>query len=151
MAKEPIERCLPADLLQEATLRGNEYAWAARDIPRVIEAARAAGLVNLGGQLQFRVPGGATCEAYWVSVFPYRSVGDAAVRDTLVERSAIETRELYDALSLEYDFAAEVRRGFAGVVDEFQAGGNVPGDAICFVWDVATCDECDQIRDAPGP
>jgi hypothetical protein len=42
---------LPPDLLARALLAGNEYAWPLADIPAVIEAARAANLVSVGGQL----------------------------------------------------------------------------------------------------
>ena len=53
---------LPHDLLQRASLRGSEYAWPIEDIPKVIEAARQANLASIGGQLQFRLPDGGTCE-----------------------------------------------------------------------------------------
>ena len=62
------ESLLPADILARATLSGNEYAWRLEDIPAVIDSARAAGLVSLGGQLQFRLAGPGTLECYWVDV-----------------------------------------------------------------------------------
>jgi len=51
---------LAVDLLARASLRGNEYAWPIADIPMVIDAARAANLVSIVGQLQFRLPDGGT-------------------------------------------------------------------------------------------
>src|SRR5262245_5816498 len=51
---------------------GGEYAWRLEDIPAVIDAARDASLFNLGGTLQFYLPDGEICEAYWVDV----DVGD---------------------------------------------------------------------------
>jgi hypothetical protein len=51
-----IELRLPHDVLQRATLQGNEYAWPVEYIPKVIEAAREAELASIGGQLQFRLP-----------------------------------------------------------------------------------------------
>ena len=131
--KDAIDRCLPRELLRRASLAGGEYAWRMDDIPKVIEAARAAGLVNRGGQLQFRTPGG-TCEAYWVSVYPYRSMSKQLSWDELVERTAIETRARFYDLYLEHDFLAEIRLAFATIVDEFAASGKDPHDAICFVW-----------------
>jgi hypothetical protein len=38
-------------MLAKARDCGGEYAWRVDDIPLVIDAARAAGLVNVGGQL----------------------------------------------------------------------------------------------------
>src|SRR5271154_6028933 len=70
------EQHLPKMLLWRASLRNGEYAWRINDIPEVIEAARMAGLVNIGGQLQFRVPE-AICECYWVEVDTYKGVSDA--------------------------------------------------------------------------
>jgi hypothetical protein len=68
------EQHLPADILQRASLRGGEYAWLIKDVPSVIAAAKRANLVNIGGQLQFRIPDEGTCECYWVNVDTYRSV-----------------------------------------------------------------------------
>ena len=70
----PTESRLPLDVLQRASLRGNEYAWPIEDIPKVIEAARQANLASIGGQLQFRLPDGGTCECYWIEVDTYKSV-----------------------------------------------------------------------------
>jgi hypothetical protein len=70
-------RALPPDLLARASLSGNEYAWPVNEIPSVIEAARAANLVSIGGELQFRLPDGGVCECYWVYVYPDKSVDKA--------------------------------------------------------------------------
>lgn len=58
------EAILPPDIRALGDLRGNEYAWRRADLPRVFDAAKLAGLANLGGQVQFRLPDG-TCELYW--------------------------------------------------------------------------------------
>jgi hypothetical protein len=131
--KDAIDRCLPQDLLRRASLGGNEYAWRLDDIPTVIEAARAAGLVNRGGQLQFRIPG-STCDAHWVSVYPYRSMSKRLAWDELVECTAVETRARFYDLYLEHDFLAEIRQGFGEIVDGYRAAGHDPEAAICFVW-----------------
>ena len=64
-----VEATFPESILPEAIraladLRGNEFAWRRRDLPRVFDAAKAARLANLGGQVQFRLPDG-TCDLYW--------------------------------------------------------------------------------------
>lgn len=43
-------------------------------IPEVIEAARRAHLLNMGGQVQFRLPNGSTRECYWIEVDTYKRV-----------------------------------------------------------------------------
>ena len=53
---------LPLDVLRRASLRGNEYAWPIEDIPKVIETARHTKMASIGGQLQFRLSGGGTCD-----------------------------------------------------------------------------------------
>ena len=68
------EKSLPDHILSRATVRGNEYAWKTGDIPKVIEAARAAQLASIGGQLQLRLHDEGTCECYWVEVDTYREV-----------------------------------------------------------------------------
>lgn len=146
MSRYAIERYLPADLLEMGTLRGNEYAWRLKDIPFVIDAVRKAGLANLGGQLQFRVPGEGTCEAYQVSVYPYRAGRETRTWNEFVERSAVEALKKYYDLFLEHDFLAELRFGFAAYIDEFQAAGHDPADGICFVWYAAMRDEYEQIH-----
>src|SRR5258708_4550498 len=62
------ESRLPQHLIERASKRGRELAWSLDDIPEVIEAARDANLVSVGGQLQFRFQDGTTCECYWVEV-----------------------------------------------------------------------------------
>ena len=52
----------PGQLLERATLRGNERTWPIGDIPEVIEVAKENDLASVGGQLQLRFPDGGTCE-----------------------------------------------------------------------------------------
>jgi hypothetical protein len=132
--RSAAERHLPRDILQRASLRGNEYAWALYDIPHVIEAARQAGLVNIGGQLQFRIPGGSTCECYWVEVDTYRSISKHLSWSERVERTAATALEEFERLPSKFDFLAEGRRGFAQHLDEFERLGHDPAEAMCFVW-----------------
>lgn len=58
------EESLPDHILAAATRAGNEWAWPLDRVPEAIAAAADLGFATLGGQVQFRVPGG-TCELYW--------------------------------------------------------------------------------------
>ncbi len=125
---------LPAGLLSRASLRGGEYAWPLAEIPAVIEAARAANLLNVGGQLQFRLPDDAVCECYWVEVDTYRTVAKEQPWGTRVEAAASDALSAFNQLSDEYDFLAEGQKGFAEHLAALKAAGRDPEDAMCFVW-----------------
>lgn len=130
------ELSLPPDILQRASLRGNEYAWKIRDIPEVIEAARQANLVSVGGQLQFRLPDGGTCECYWVGVDTYKSVVKTLSWQDRVNLSASAALNEFRDLQSRYDFVAEGRSGFGAHLDAATANGASAADFMCFVWDV---------------
>jgi hypothetical protein len=125
------ETLLPAEILKRSSLAGSEYAWHPSDIPDVIKAAEKAQLLNLGGQLQFRLPG-ATCECYWVEVttedHPDLSWGER------VARSAAKSLEGFEVVRSKFDFIVEGRRAFEKRLDDFEAGGGNLNDAMCFVW-----------------
>jgi hypothetical protein len=126
------EEKLPQEILNRATLRGKEYAWRPVDIPDVIEASRLLGLKSLGGQLQFRLPDGGTCECYWVDV----TVETPAMASWSEEVDAAAETALaaFEQLQSDYDFIDEGRKSFSEHLDAFEkAGGNLD-DAICFVW-----------------
>jgi hypothetical protein len=128
------EKALPDYLISRATLRGSELAWPIADIPEVIEAGRLAGLVSIGGQLQFRFPDGITCECYWVEVDTYRTVSSDLPRSERVTRTAAAALSMYATLQSKYDFSKEGREGFGEHVDRFEASGGCLIDAMCFVW-----------------
>jgi hypothetical protein len=79
------ESRLPEAIRELGDLRGNEYAWRRHDLSRVFDAAKAARLANLGGQVQFRLPDG-TCELYWQN-FDVASRGPDESWGAFVERS----------------------------------------------------------------
>ena len=128
------EKLLPGQLLERATLRGNERAWPIGDIPAVIEAAKKASLVSVGGQLQFRFPDGGTCECYWVEVDTFKSVSRDLPWPERVEQTATAAHSQFRALVDQYDFRAEGRSTIGKYIEEFEAGGGDLHDAICFVW-----------------
>jgi hypothetical protein len=142
MSLKAAERYLPANILRRASLRGKEYAWTVHDIPHVIEAARRAGLVNIGGQLQFRFPDGGTCECYWVGVDTHLSVPKDLPWQERVDRTAAAAADAFSRLPSEFDFVAEGRRGFAQHIQEFEQQGHDVREALCFVWYVL--DEADE-------
>ena len=128
------EEMLPADLLARASLSGNEYAWPLDDILEVIEAARKANLVNLGGQLQFRLPGGGTCECHWVEVDTYQSAETSLPWRERVARTAEVAARDFTALRGKVDFLAEGWKGFPTPLSALVAEGGDPMQAMCFVW-----------------
>ena len=148
MSKNAAEQRLPQILLQRASLRGNEYAWKVNDIPNVIEAARQANLVNIGGQLQFRFPDGSTCECYWVQVDAYRSMPSLLTWQELVEQTATVALAQFSNLLSEFDFLVEGRRAFAPHLDALEQQGQDPKQTMCFVWYLQDSDEVadQQIR-----
>lgn len=133
-----MSKGLPNHILERASLRGNEAAWRIDDIPLVIEAARAANLLNFGGQLQFRVPEG-TCECYWVSVCP--EVLRNRPWNEMVRHAADESQRLFDELKGRFDFLAEGLNSFAPHLDALKAQGGNPADYMCFVWDALSEEE----------
>lgn len=132
---------LPQDLLVRATLRGNEYAWSIQDIPKVIEAAKDGNLVSIGGQLQFRFPGGGTCECYWVEVDTYQSVPSDLPWAERVARTSEAALADFRELQSRHDFIAEGRAAFEEEFEKWEAKGGEPAEAMCFVWYVTTPSE----------
>ncbi len=127
-------KLLPEDVIVRATLRGNEYAWRVGDIPTVIEAAKTANLINLGGQLQFRIPKGGTCECYWVEVDTYKDVSADLPWADRVSTTAASALSQFRQLCKERDFVAEGRTSFGEHLREFEAQGGDLNEALCFVW-----------------
>ena len=114
-------------------MRGNEYAWRVTDIPAVIEAARDAGLVNIGGQLQFRLPSGATCECYWVEVDTFKSVPEVLRWNERVARTAEAAAADFIRLQSKYDFMLEGWRAFGEHLRGYEEQGGRAAEVMCFV------------------
>jgi hypothetical protein len=139
------EKTLPPDILKRARMSGKEFAWRIDDIPSVIEAARAANLVNVGGQLQFWVPPSAICECYWVAVDTSKSVDGSLPWGERVEQTAAMAARDFETLKSRVDFAAE-GRSFGAVEGFFREGGSLT-DIMWFVW-YASCENEGQGRRA---
>ena len=111
------EKQLPAEILQRADLRSNELAWRPSDIPTVIEAARRANLVNLGGDMQVRAPSGKWGEPLGVRVDTERVPNDLPW-NARVEQTARAALADFQALQEQCDFEAIAREAFPTLVAE---------------------------------
>ena len=134
--KQP-ELYLPQELLQRATLSGKEHAWRIGDVPSVIAATRDAGLISIGGQLQFILPDIGACECYWVEVDTYKSVPTSLPWTERVEQTAATALSDFAQLSSRFDFLAEGRRSFAESFKKIERRGGDPAQFMWFVWYVA--------------
>lgn len=136
---------LPEAILARARVDGGEYAWSVEDIPEVIKAARAANLVSLGGQLQFRLKN-ETCECYWVEVDVAASLpNDLPWAEKVIQAATIALRD-FTALRERYDFLAEGRAHFSTMFDRAIDQGETPESAMVFVWHVTRA----PAQDVPG-
>jgi hypothetical protein len=129
-----FEAFLPQDLLDRGTKRGSEWAWPIADIPAVIDASRRANMVNVGGQLQFRIPNGGTCELYWIEVDALKLVLPTLPWQARVEQTAALALHQFQDLPREFDFLAEGQSAFGQYLVEKRASGTDPHNAMCFVW-----------------
>jgi hypothetical protein len=125
-------------LLERSTLIGKEHAWPIAEIPAVIDAAEAANLVSVGGQLMFHLPNegpfGATGECYWVGVETHRELSDARNWSDKVRIAASAARRQFSDIQQRYDFEAEVRDGFGSYLSAFEADGHSIAQAMWFAW-----------------
>jgi hypothetical protein len=124
---------LPVEILARATRSGKEYAWPVEYIPRVIEAARQADLLNVGGQLQFILPD-ATCELYWLDIDTFKLVPETLPWSERVERTAVEAAIAFNKLRTERDFVSEGRKEFADHLTKFEKAGGDLSEVMRFVW-----------------
>jgi hypothetical protein len=97
---------LPPDISKGATLRGNEYGWNVSSFPDALASAQAQGYACLGGQFQFRLDDGSTCEMYWLDV----DSKERANRESWVDychRSCSEVLNKFQQLASATDFNKE--------------------------------------------
>jgi hypothetical protein len=102
-----VEHMLSADILSNASLRGNEYAWAPAHVEAAINDARQRGLETSGGQAQFRLPDG-TCELYWINIDPSKRKLDESW-NRWVDRSANEAIEKFRQCMAQTDWKLEIQ------------------------------------------
>lgn len=94
---------LPPDITQGATLQGNEYGWIISLFPDAVVAAKKYNYACLGGQFQFRLPDGGTCEMYWLSADSTNRANEEPWQDFSC-RSCDEVLERFHALVSKTDF-----------------------------------------------
>jgi len=90
-------------------------------------------LVNIGGQLQFIMPG-ATCECYWIEVDTFKQVPKSLAWKERVDLSAATALDAFQCLREKTDFVSEGRKAFGEHLAKFEAGGGNISDAMRFIW-----------------
>ncbi|MFT4074788.1 MAG: hypothetical protein QM647_04585 [Asticcacaulis sp.] len=131
------EKLLPAEILAKADFRQNEYAWRIADLPQVIEAARALGLRNIGGQLQIRTPD-AIGECDWVQIDACQLIPPVLPWEAQVEMAANVALQDLQMLKAEFNFGKEISEAFPEPVARFIEAGGTLEEAVWFVWYVDT-------------
>ncbi len=97
---------LPPEIAQGSSLRGSEYGWSISSFPRALDAAKTLGYACLGGQFQFRLDDGSTCEMYWLEA----DTSDRASRESWADysrRSCSEVLNRFQQLISTTDFRKE--------------------------------------------
>lgn len=101
-----MDDALPPNIAQDATLRGNEYGWSISSFPNALAKAQAEGYACFGGQFQFRLENGKTCEMYWLNA----DSNDRTKEESWSEysqRSCAEVLTRFQHLVSTTDFARE--------------------------------------------
>jgi len=97
---------LPPDITEGAALRGTEYGWTVSSFPNALSKAQAAGYACLGGQFQFRLDDGSTCEMYWLEADSTERTGGESW-EAYSRRSCTEVLRRFQYLMSKTDFAKE--------------------------------------------
>lgn len=97
---------LSAQITEGATLRGNQYGWSIASFPEALARAESEGYACLGGQFQFRLRNGNTCEMYWLKAdSDDRTAGEPWAAYS--HRSCSEVLSKFRHLVSETDFTKE--------------------------------------------
>jgi len=116
MEASAMDDVLPPDILQGATLRGNEYGSGVSWFPDALARAEAHGYACLGGQFQFRLDDGGTCEMYWLAAdSKERAHGESWVDYS--HRSCSEVLNKFQHLASVTDFRKEASSWLSGQID----------------------------------
>ena len=97
---------LPPQISQGATLRGNEYGWSISVFHNALDEAEAHAYACLGGQFQFRLDDGSTCEMYWLNADSKDRVQGESWAE-YCHRSCSEVRDGFQRLVDKTDFTKE--------------------------------------------
>jgi hypothetical protein len=134
------EEQLPAEILERADRRSNELAWRPSDIPDVIEAARRANLISLGGDLQIRAPSGLWGEP--VGAGFSIELADDLPWERRVEETAKTGLAQFLSFRERFDFEAIAHDSFPTLVAEVAEAK----DVIFFSWIVANQEEAKRLN-----
>ncbi len=89
-----------------ADLRGNEFGWRPQDFPWALKEAARLGFRCIGGQFQFRLPDGPTCEMYWLDAdAPHRLFEESW--SAFVSRCEVDVRAKFEQRLQSIDFRHE--------------------------------------------
>jgi len=99
---------LPPDVVNGASLRGNEYGWRVSDFLEALSAAKTHGLACVGGQFQFRLPEG-TYEMYWLNADSADRCNGESWAD-YSRRSCSEVQDKFNDLVSKIDFEKEASK-----------------------------------------
>lgn len=94
---------LPAELVQDASLCGEEYGWEVARFPAALTVAERCGRACLGGQFQFRFDEG-IYEMYWLSADPAERLAGEQWEE-YVHRSCTEVAREFDHVVGTTDFS----------------------------------------------
>src|SRR5580658_1052682 len=99
---------LPDQLVEGASINGNEYGWPIDAFPEAARRAESLGYACIGGQFQFRADVG-VCEMYWLAAdSSERKRGEAWPEYR--ERSRAEVMDKFTKVVSETDFLAEAMK-----------------------------------------
>jgi hypothetical protein len=99
---------LPAELIEGASVSGNEYGWPPEQFPHAVLLAESLGYACIGGQFQFQAPVG-TCEMYWLNADSTERLVDESW-SAYCARSRSEVMEKFQQIIAKTDFMHEARQ-----------------------------------------
>ena len=101
-----VDDDLPSEIAEGATLQGKEYGWSVSAFPNALSRAEVRGYACLGGQFQFRVDDGSTCEMYRLNADSNDRTGGESWAE-YSRRSCSEVLQEFQRLVTETDFGKE--------------------------------------------
>ena len=119
---------LPDELTAGADRRGNEYGWRVEAFPLAIAVAPGLGYACYGGQFQFRLADGATCEMYWLQT-DWCERGAAESWQDFAQRSCEHTLVQFKQILRTANFTKEAR-SFRYLEPLLDSGWDPTGDLV---------------------
>lgn len=144
------DEVLPEAVKHTAHIIHGCYVWRISDVENAIELCRQAGLLCLGGEVQFFIDGG-ICEAYWLC-FDASERNEMETWQEYVDRAAKEVGSLFRQRCNETDFV-ETAKQWEVLSKRIEDPGFDPMKCLVFALDFVTEEKQQQIarRIAAGP